>query len=228
MGSADSRDASPNAKQIVFLFMAAIFVAVLVFLTGVFVGRGVPLVGGFSVSGPSSNRQSTSELAPAALSRPRSEPSAAASESGQLTYYRRLDESEQLPEAFRSSDTDTIVSKTVEETENLNKSGTLSLESDGSGTEHTSLLSGNSAVRSPPLIEGFSVQVTAVRSQVSARRVAGQLAEKGYPASVLDPNFDEPIAVYRVRVGPYAERAEAERIMRRLEAEEQLKPFITW
>ena len=42
MASQASNDTTPNAKQLVFLFMAATVVAVVVFLCGVLVGRGVP------------------------------------------------------------------------------------------------------------------------------------------------------------------------------------------
>jgi cell division septation protein DedD len=44
---------------------------------------------------------------------------------------------------------------------------------------------------------------------------------------VVEPAADAPAAVFRVRVGRYADRAEAEDILRRLEQEEQFKPWIT-
>ena len=75
--------------------------------------------------------------------------------------------------------------------------------------------------------DGFTVQVTALRERDAAERVAEGLMEKGYPAFVADPLNDAPVLVFRVRVGRYGDRAEAERILQRLEQEEQLKPWIT-
>jgi cell division septation protein DedD len=59
---------------------------------------------------------------------------------------------------------------------------------------------------------------------VIVRRLAG----RGYPAYILDPASGSAQPVYyRVRVGPYKTRSEADEAKRRLEKEEQFKPFIT-
>jgi cell division protein FtsN len=49
---------------------------------------------------------------------------------------------------------------------------------------------------------------------------------RGYPAFVLEPGTGAP-AMYRVRVGGYKERREADKVARRLKQEEQLNPWIT-
>ena len=54
-----------------------------------------------------------------------------------------------------------------------------------------------------------------------------RLVEKGYPAYLMDPMPSAPASIYRVRVGKYESRREAEQIVRRLEEEEQFKPWIT-
>ena len=52
-----------------------------------------------------------------------------------------------------------------------------------------------------------------------------QLAGKGYPAFVVDPASGAP-RLYRVQVGGYADRSEAEQAARRLERDEQFKPLV--
>jgi cell division septation protein DedD len=52
-----------------------------------------------------------------------------------------------------------------------------------------------------------------------------RLAGKGYPAYVVSPVKGEP-AVYRVRVGKFKERREADSVAARLQKEEQFKPWI--
>ena len=52
-----------------------------------------------------------------------------------------------------------------------------------------------------------------------------RLAVKGYPAYVLAPAKGAP-AVYRVRVGNYKERREADTMAARLQKEEQFKPWV--
>ena len=56
--------------------------------------------------------------------------------------------------------------------------------------------------------------------------IAKRLASKGYSAYVLAPASGTP-SVYRVRVGKFPTRREAESIAARLQKEEQLTPWIT-
>ena len=69
---------------------------------------------------------------------------------------------------------------------------------------------------------GFVVQVAAVRQRDEANAMARRLSAKGYPAfvTVAGPNF-------RVRVGKYDDRGEAESVAGRLETEERFMPWIT-
>ena len=72
----------------------------------------------------------------------------------------------------------------------------------------------------------FVLQVTALRESAEANQVAEGLVASGYPAFVVAPAADAPVAVFRVRVGPYADRAEAEAAGRRLETEQRFKPWF--
>jgi cell division septation protein DedD len=65
-----------------------------------------------------------------------------------------------------------------------------------------------------------------LRERDQAGQVAEGLVASGYPAFVVAPADDAPVVVFRVRVGPYDARAEAEAAGRRLEAEERLRPWV--
>ena len=52
-----------------------------------------------------------------------------------------------------------------------------------------------------------------------------RLAGKGYPAYVVAPAKGAP-PVFRVRVGKYKDRREADTVAARLQKEEQFKPWI--
>jgi cell division septation protein DedD len=87
MASRAASDTPQRGKQIVFLFMAATVVSVVVFLCGVLVGRGTPAAD--QSSGPTDGF-SIYELPPATLTTPSTNPSAGAAVSDDLTYPQRL------------------------------------------------------------------------------------------------------------------------------------------
>jgi cell division septation protein DedD len=62
--------------------------------------------------------------------------------------------------------------------------------------------------------------------QSEAEAVAKRLASKGYAAYVVTPGNGTP-AVYRVRIGPFKTRREADTVAVKLEKEEQFKPWVT-
>jgi cell division protein FtsN len=69
----------------------------------------------------------------------------------------------------------------------------------------------------------LSIQVGAFKDKATADGISAQLRRKGYPAHVISP---EGGGLFNVRVGPYANHGEAERIKTRLEQQEKFKPFI--
>ena len=70
------------------------------------------------------------------------------------------------------------------------------------------------------------MQVAAVKVRSEAYTIAKRLQSKGFPSFVTTPSAGAA-RVYRVRVGKYNDRREAESVARRLEKEEQFKPWIT-
>jgi cell division septation protein DedD len=69
------------------------------------------------------------------------------------------------------------------------------------------------------------VQVTALKNRAAAGVIAERLARNGYPAYVLDPASGSPV-IFRVQVGRYGDRSEADQVKRRLEKDEQYKPYV--
>ena len=80
------------------------------------------------------------------------------------------------------------------------------------------------AADAQPATPGYAVQVAALNVRGDADNIAKHLASKGYPAYVAANGSP---AIYRVRIGAYKTRREAETIVAKLQKEEQMKPFIT-
>jgi cell division septation protein DedD len=77
-----------------------------------------------------------------------------------------------------------------------------------------------------PLGSGFAVQIAALNVRSEADAIAKRLSSKGYAAYVISPTDGTP-AVYRVRIGKFPTRHEAETIAAKLQKEEQFKPWVT-
>jgi len=70
------------------------------------------------------------------------------------------------------------------------------------------------------------LQVTAVQNRASATQIVKRLIDKGHPAFLQTPAPGTPV-IYRVRLGGFRDRREAENLAERLQKEEQLTPVVT-
>jgi DedD protein len=70
------------------------------------------------------------------------------------------------------------------------------------------------------------VQVMATREQGIATALVKKLAGKGYPAFLVNPVPGAPQAFYKVQIGRYKDRSEAERVSVRIKKEEQFQSWI--
>jgi cell division septation protein DedD len=70
------------------------------------------------------------------------------------------------------------------------------------------------------------VQVMATREQGIATSLVKKLAAKGYPAFLVNPVPGAPQAFYKVQIGRYKDRSEAERVSVRIKKEEQFQSWI--
>ena len=71
----------------------------------------------------------------------------------------------------------------------------------------------------------FTVQIAAYNARGEAEAIVRRLTSKGYPAYVVAPG--NGAAMYRVRVGKFKTRHDAEPVAARLQKEESYKPWIT-
>jgi cell division septation protein DedD len=216
-----------NGKQLVFLFMAATVVSVVIFLCGVLVGRGVrSQLGGVadnasvnSVAETTPTQPATPAPAPAAGSDPTTvaPPPPAADE---LSYFNRLEKQtapvEQLkpaPDRAAAAVERAAPPAPVKEPAPAREPARAPAPAPA-------------AASNEPAGQGFAVQIAALNVRSEADAIAKRLSSKGYAAYVLTPANGTP-SVFRVRVGKFNTRREAETVAAKLQKEEQFKPWVT-
>lgn len=82
-------------------------------------------------------------------------------------------------------------------------------------------------VQPDPGAPHYTVQVLALGSKSSADDMERKLKDASYEAYVLAATGDDGRTTYRVRVGSFATRAEAEQVAERLRSERGVSPFVT-
>lgn len=188
-----------SGKQLVFLFIVTTMVSVTIFLFGVYVGRGAGAAVRQEIG---ADAQPAAEPVPGATqaqppARPAEPPDAEGGED--LSYNERL-------------------------------RGAPSAEAAGSAAA-----TARPAPPSTPPIDvptsgqpgTLVVQVVALQDQAAAAGVVKRLIAKGYPAFVVPPASKQVPQLYKVQVGRYTERREAEQVMRRIAKEERFSPWIS-
>jgi len=73
----------------------------------------------------------------------------------------------------------------------------------------------------------FAVQIAALNDPLRAKATVQQLRDSGMPAYLMNPAPDDPDGPYRVRVGPYDSRDEAQKIAASLEHQRHQKLWVT-
>jgi cell division septation protein DedD len=211
------REIQLNGKQLVFMFMTATVAAVVIFLCGVMVGRGVNATRVSAASAvtaePVVDPTSTTQTLPSTPSDAATsgEPVSNQEDLKELTYAKRLEAPEPPPEPAVEPVTPAPVPAVAEPKVQAPPEVTRAAKAADPGE---------------PTGNGFVVQVASLRSRDEADAIARRLSSKGFPSFVTTPGSSGP-RVFRVRVGKYGDRREAETVARRLEKEEQFKPWIT-
>lgn len=206
-----------SGKQLVFLFMMATTVLVMTFLCGVWVGRGVPN----DRTGESADNMASATPPPAATPSqpqassgpPSSEPPAPAVEpDDELSYAKRL-QADSAPAEKLKPPVSTPPASAAKPP----------------APPATPAPAPPKPEPAPPANAGragaWIVQVVSLQDRAAAAAIAKRLTAKGYPAFVLDPASGGP-RIYRVQVGGYSDKTDAEQASRRLERDEQFKPFV--
>jgi cell division septation protein DedD len=223
-----------NGKQLVFLFMAATVVSVVIFLCGVLVGRGVRAqLGGVADNAPANSVAETTPTQPATPApapAAGSDPTTAAAPppaADELSYFNRLEKqtapAEQLkPAPERASASTAAAPRTPPPPPPAAKEPARAPAPVAAAPPPAAA----AASSAEPAGQGFAVQIAALNVRGEADAIAKRLSSKGYAAYVLTPASGTP-AVFRVRVGKFNTRREAETVAARLQKEEQFKPWVT-
>jgi cell division septation protein DedD len=221
-----------NGKQLVFLFMAVTVVSVAIFLCGVLVGRGVRAERGSEAETAELN--APSEPAPQQAASPAtpiptgSDPTTAAAPPAvdDLSYFNRLQATKPPPEKL----------KAPERSAAATSGGRSAAPATPAGQAAAAPPPGQAAAATPPVEKapvraavpeaapghtpqgtgGYAVQIAALNLRSEADAIAKKLSAKGYAAYVLNPAAGTP-QIYRVRIGKYGSRREAETIATKLE-----------
>ena len=199
-----------NGKQLVFMFMAATVVSVVIFLCGVMVGRGVKQpddVLGVNTGVPIDSTVSFDDVgsgsAPAADTAP-----APAPEEEDLTYPERLEAPAPVKEPVKPAPAPkpevapAVNEKPAPPPERV--ANTRFAEPSG---------------------KGYVIQVMAYPTRAEAEALAAQLTGKGYSTMFVTVNDDAPRARYRVRVGKFASKRERDAVAARLQ-KDRFKPWL--
>jgi hypothetical protein len=215
-----------SGKQLVFLFMATTVVSVVIFLCGVLVGRGVqppapsdplrasaaPATSTPSASAPASTPPAAQQPAQTPVEPPPAPPA-----EDELTYKKRLESTGAIAE-------DRLKSGAPKSSASPQTAVKTPTEPPPAPTE-SAPTSGASAQGGRP--GRWVVQIVALRDRGAATSLVQRLTGKGYPAFLVNPAAGAPAQVYKVQVGRYDDRREAEQVKRRLEKEEKFKPWIS-
>lgn len=210
-----------SKKQLFFLFMAAALFSVVVFSLGVWVGQ--------DVRRPES--EITAENTPDSPADTTPEPTKVAP--SELDYAARLQSDNKAPAATAAPpETKPIEPPSPPDTEVVPQpvaappEKKVAPETKAAPPETKAAPPAKSAAsKAAPKSGGLMLQVGAFNDAATAQSLVTRLKAKGYAAFV----FTAPSGPLRnkVRVGPLADRAEADRVSARLKKEEGFSPFIT-
>jgi cell division septation protein DedD len=207
-----------NGKQLVFLFMAATVASVVIFLCGVLVGR--------DVGAKRSTATESAALSDGPAADPVRESSGAVNTSGQdptaapappspapedLSYPDRLNRSASAEDSLKAGSPKPDAPSPV-----------AKQQAPAAPAKEAAPAASMMAAPGP----GFAVQVAALNVRSEADAIARRLSAKGYAAYVQPPASGKP-NVFRVRVGTFKTKREADSVAARLKKEEKFTPWVT-
>ena len=191
-----------SGKQLVFLFMATTVVSVFIFLCGVMVGRGVRAERAPDAAEPAPLAAQTTDIpVDSEPATPAAEPPPAA-ENDELTYHKRLQSDASPREELKPQ-------PEPKPQQPAPARAAAPVPAAAAGQQDT-----------------WVVQLIVLRNRAEASAIVQRLKGKGYPAFVVEPAPGAAVQAFKVQIGRYTDRREAEEAARRLEKEEQFKPWI--
>jgi cell division protein FtsN len=214
-----------SGKQLFALFMATVVVSVVIFLIGVFVGRNVRTQ---QLAAAERLNDTAAALTPAPARQPAPAPATAESpleaaepptppaETDELSYKRRLEgpsSSESLKTPSSALQSARTAPAAAPQTRAASPAPAAAPQAATAGIIGT------------PQPGTWVIQIHVLRDRTAANGIVRRLAGKGYPAFLVAAG--PPTGSYKVQVGRYKDRDEAQKVIERLKKEEQFNPWIT-
>lgn len=221
-----------NGKQLVFLFMAGTVAAVVIFLCGLMVGRNLHVprleAAAATTETVSDPTRPVDDLPPALASTNDGTPPATTRE--KLTYREQLEAPKPVDEPLRD-DPPTRDEPQAKRVEQVAKAAPKAAKPAPAAGSASPVVTKPAAAEKAPAVaepagDGWTVQVQAVNSRAEAEAIARRLNAKNYPAFVTQTGSGN-LVKYRIRVGKYPKKQDAETMKTRLERQEQFKPWVT-
>ncbi|MGE0448668.1 MAG: SPOR domain-containing protein [Vicinamibacterales bacterium] len=242
------REIQLSGKQLVFLFMAATVVSVVIFLCGVLVGRGVKAERAATLQAEALSASPMPDQPPAPPAMPGgSDPRDAmppAAVVGEIDGANGAGDAppaelEEAPVAVeRSSRLDRVEARKSQPTPPAAAKSAAPSKSSAASPPVAASAAKTPAAPAPPAPvaattpateaapprSGYAVQVAAVDGRTEADKMVKRLVDKGYAAYFEQPKGTR---LYRVRVGTFQTRREAQAVATKLQKEEKFKPWVT-
>jgi septal ring-binding cell division protein DamX len=215
-----------SGKQLVFLFIVTTSVIVAVFLCGVLVGRGARAARADerdSAAPSAAPAPSVADVGP-----PAAEPPMPAAETpDKLSYPDRLQGKGTAPESLKPQDKESRpAAQPHAQPEPPPPVPRPAVQPQPPPTLSAAPSSAPDEVPVAGQPGVWAVQVIATRDRSVATSVVKRLAGKGYPAFLVNPAGGAAQPFYKVHVGRYPDRREAERVSTRIKKEEQFQSWI--
>jgi septal ring-binding cell division protein DamX len=217
-----------SGKQLVFLFIVTTSLLVAVFLCGVRVGRGARGAGLEEADAAQAAAVPPAPVADAAGPSSADPPTPPPETPDKLTYHDRLEGKGAPDEALKPRAEDAKPRDAANATVERPKPR---VEDPKPSTAQTARPQVDAAPAADVPLTGrpgtWVVQVIATRDRSVATSVVKRLAVKGYPAFLVNPPKGSGQPFYKVHVGRYGDRRDAEQVSLRIKKEEQFQPWIS-
>ena len=207
-----------SGKQLVFLFMATTVISVIIFICGVLVGRSVPVEGLSAAEAPVTTASAPADV-PAPAEGATTAPATGKAAEG-TSYSARLDAPSNPPEKLTPIAEPPPAPVVAEATRPAPEPAAPPPRE---ASTRQSVDTPKAAAAQPGT---WAVQVVSLRDRGAANQIVQRLQGRSYPAFLVAPAPGTPTQLYKVQVGKYKDRAEAERVQARLKKEEQFDPWI--
>ena len=209
-----------SGKQLVFLFMATTVVSVVIFLCGVLVGRGVRSEAVNAGSTPAMASAGPNISTPPAAPLTPPQPADGGTPEA-LSYQKRLDGDKPPVDTLKARAEREAPPAAPEPTPTSTQP--LAAKADTPKSAPVAVTPPAGGAGQPGI---WAVQVVALTDRAAANAVVQRLSSKGYPAFLVSPQSGSAVQNYKVQVGRFEDRSQAELTAGRLKKEEQFQPWI--